>query len=297
MGLPALLTLLAILGVLASVSMVKAQTMFPHTISSRSAGSTPTHRTSTTATSAIHAAQPAASVTAPQAKLTIVYQDNFGRKGELDGSAPAVVDLGGAIWSSSNGANQYATSGSAAAVSTFAYGYSVAYLPVNGASSVTLDGTKDFTLSVKVTPGATGRTGISLNTGTLLRYSNLFTNDFAALSTSSGFAGAYAFNGGNIGYNYAPGISGPTTISLNYCASARTLTYTVGHTTVYTQSGVTATQVAAIRYVAMGNDGYGGGAATPEPSFGNFTFAVGGSVSLAATGNAHSSFWADAEDQ
>jgi hypothetical protein len=145
---------------------------------------------------------------------------------------------------------------------------------VNGSSGVTLDGTKNFTLSVVVTPAAvsSARTGISLNTAVP---GNLYTSDFAAMSTCSGFAGAYAFNGGNINYNYAAGITGATTISISYSASAGTLTYKVGSTTLYTQTGVTAAQVAAVRYITLGDDGYGGGDATPAPTFDNFTLSVG----------------------
>lgn len=266
-GLPLLLMALSVLGVVAAGSLTKTQTLLSATLH---AGSMKKSARSTNIASSTSSRQ------------TVIYQDNFGRKGELDGSAPTLVNTARATWTSSTGASQYATSGDAAALSPSAYGYSVAYLPVNGASKITLDGTKDFTLSVVVKPGSAGRTGISLNTGILPRYANLFTNDFAALSTSSGFAGAYAFNGGNIGYNYAPGINGPTTISLAYSASARTLTYTVGSTTVYTQTGVTQEQVAAVRYVSIGNDGYGVGPTNSAPTFNNFTFAVNDDRSTAS---------------
>jgi hypothetical protein len=105
------------------------------------------------------------------------------------------------------------------------------------------------------------------------RYSNIFSNPFAALSTSKGFAGAYVFGSGAISYNYAPGVDQPTTVSIAYKAATKTLVYTVGATTVYTQTGVTPEQIAAIRYVALGNDGYNSGA--PPPKFSDFTFSVG----------------------
>jgi fibronectin type 3 domain-containing protein/lysophospholipase L1-like esterase len=215
---------------------------------------------------------------------TTYYQDSFTRTGDVTGSAPDVSNTGGAIWGNSAGTGQYPISGGTASIAPAAYSWSAEYLPVNGTSGITLDGTKDFTLSVAVTSASTGRIGISLNTAAP---GNLFDHDLAALSTCSGFAGAYAFNGGTINYNYAAGISGQTTISLAYSESAATLTYTVGSTTVYTQTGVTTAQVAAVRYVALGDDGYGGGAATPAPTFDNFTFTVGtggGSAPSAPTG-------------
>ena len=203
---------------------------------------------------------------------TTYYQDSFSRTGDMTGSTPDVVDTGAAAWGNVAGTGQYPISNGTASINPAAYSWSAEYLPVNGTSGITLDGTKNFTLSVVVTSGPTGRSGICLSTAAP---GNLFDHDFAALSTCSGFAGAYAFNAGNINYNYAAGITGPTTISLAYNASAATLTYTVGSTTVATQTGVTTAEVAAIRYVALGDDGYGGGAATPAPTFDNFTFTVG----------------------
>ena len=204
------------------------------------------------------------------------YQDSFTRSGDVTGSAPDMVDTGGATWANSAGSGQYPISGGTASINPAAYSWSAEYLPVNGSSGITLDGTKDFSLSVVVTSGPTGRIGISLNTGAP---GGLFDQDFAALSTCSAFAGAYAFNGGTINYSYSAGISGPTTISLAYSASAGTVTYKVGTDVIYTQTGVTPAEVGAIRYVAMGDDGYGGSttspAATPAPTFDNFTFTVG----------------------
>ncbi len=203
---------------------------------------------------------------------TIYYQDSFSRSGDMTGSAPDVTNTGGATWANMAGSGQYPISGGTAAINPAAYSWSAEYLPVNGTSGITLDGTKNFTVSAVVTAGSAGLTGISLNTAAP---GNIFSSEFASLATCSGFAGAYAFNGGYINYNYAPGITGPTTISIAYNASAGTLTYTVGTTTVSTQTGVTAAQVAAVRYVALGDDGYGGGDAAPAPTFDNFKFAVG----------------------
>jgi len=203
---------------------------------------------------------------------TTCYQDSFNRSGDVTGSSPDVTNTGTATWSNTLGSGQYPLSNGTASISPSAYPWSAEYLPVNGPSGITLDGTRDFTLSVIVTAGSTGCTGISLNTAAP---GGLFGSYLAALSTCSGFAGAYAFNDGTKNYNYAPGISGPTTVSLAYSASAGTLTYTVGSTTVYTQTGVTPAEVSAIRYVAMGDDGYGNGAATPAPTFKKFTLTVG----------------------
>ena len=269
-GLPLLLTFLAVLGMVTAGSMIKAHAIALGAHSVIGARS----RANDAASAVTVFSTPDLSST----RLTVMYQDKFGRKGDLDGSGPSAVNAGCTTWTSSTGLNQYTTSGASAAMSPTAYSFSLAYLPVNGTSRVTLDGTKDFTLSVVVTPGATGRTGISLNTGKLERYSNLFSQDFAALTTSPGFAGAYAFNDGNIDYNYGPGIKGPTTVSIAYSAADGILTYTVGHTVVHIQKGVTPDQVAAIRYVAMGNDGYGGGDASSAPNFSDFTFTEGASI-------------------
>jgi fibronectin type 3 domain-containing protein len=203
---------------------------------------------------------------------TTYYQDSFSRTGDVTGSMPDVVDTGGATWSNTNGSGEYPVSSGVASIASSAYSWTAEYLPVNGGTGITLDGTKNFTISVVVTAGSSGLTGISLNTAAP---GELFDSDFAVLATCSGFAGAYAFNGGNIDYNYSSGISGPTTISIAYSASAATLTYTVGDTIVATQTGVTTAQVSAVRYIALGDDGYGGGDAAPEPTFDNFTFTVG----------------------
>ena len=216
---------------------------------------------------------------------TVYYQDGFTRTGDMTGSTPDVTDTGGATWANVAGTGQYPISGGTASINPAAYSWSAEYLPVNGATGIAVDGTKNFTLSVVVTTPSTGRVGICLSTSAP---GNLYSSDFAAMSTSSGFTGAYAFNGGNINYNFGAGISGPTTISISYNASAGTLTYTVGSATLATQTGVTAAQVAAIRYVGLGDDGFGGGAAAPAPTFDNFTFTVGsgssGTAPAAPTG-------------
>ncbi len=216
---------------------------------------------------------------------TVYYQDSFSRTGDVTGSTPDVTDTGGATWANMAGTGQYPISGGTVSVNPAAYSWSAEYLPVNGTSGVTLDGTKDFTLSVVVTSGSTGRTGLCLST---VAPGNLYSSAFAAMSTSSSFTGAWAFNGGYTNYNFGAGIVGPTTISISYSASAATLTYTVGSMTLATQTGITAAQVAAIRYVGLGDDGYGGGDAAPAPIFDNFTFSVGsgggGTAPAAPTG-------------
>jgi fibronectin type 3 domain-containing protein len=216
---------------------------------------------------------------------TTYYQDSFSRTGDMTGSTPDVTDTGGATWANLAGTGQYPISGGTASINPAAYSWSAEYLPVNGTSGITLDGTKNFTVSVVVTSPSTGRVGLCLSTAAP---GNLYSSDFAAMSTCSGFTGAYAFNGGNINYNFGAGISGATTISMSYNAATTTLTYTVGSTTLATQTGVTAAEVAAIRYVGLGDDGYGGGAAAPAPTFDNFTFTVGsgggGTVPAAPTG-------------
>jgi hypothetical protein len=205
---------------------------------------------------------------------TIYYQDSFSRNGDVTGSTPDVIDASGATWSNIAGSGQYPIANGTASINPAAYSWSAEYLPVNGSSGITLDGTKDFILSAVVTSGPTGLTGISLSTGAP---GNVFDQELAALATCSGFAGAYAFNGGLINYNFAAGITGPTTISLAYSASAGMITYKVGSTIVSTQTGVTAAQVSGIRYVGLGDDGYGGGASAPAPTFDNFTFTIGSS--------------------
>jgi hypothetical protein len=221
---------------------------------------------------AVEAPKPAPAPKPAVSVKTIVYQDTFARNGHLDGSKPT---SGAATWTSSTDPGDYILNGHELELKSSAYPYSAVYLPVNGATGITLDGSKDFTLSVVVTPGGTGRTGISLNTGTMGRLSNLFSVPFAALSMSQGCS-AYVFGGGNISYSYTPGgFDQPAVVSISYKASTKTLVYTVGAATVYTQTGVTAEEVAAIRDVAVGNEGYGIGAAAAPPKFSNFTLTVG----------------------
>lgn len=218
----------------------------------------------------------------PSASLTnqiTYYQDSFNRTGDLNGSKPT-VDTNGNTWSVTAGnGGGYSTNGGVATVSGTIYAFNESCLPVNGASGVTLDGSKDFTLSVGLTTSTTGQFGIFLSVSG--SPGSLFGASLASIGTG-GYLAAYVYNQGLINYDFATAIPSPT-VSLAYSATGGTLTYTVGGTVVTTATGVTLAQIAAIRSVGIGDQGYGGGDGAPTPTFNNFTLTVGAGSSSPAT--------------
>lgn len=202
----------------------------------------------------------------------IYYQDSFSRSGELNGSTPDIANTGGNHWTVSTGPGAYATNGGAVYDRNVAY--DAAYLPVNGSSGVTLDGTKNFTLSATLTPDSTGQWyGIALNTSTISAGGNVSTNNLAMLTLGNTYAGA--FHGDiNLTYGYNGYAAGnPYSVSLFYNALTGTITYTAGGSVIYALSGITASQISSLRAVSLGN-GYSSTSATAD----NFALVVANSV-------------------
>jgi len=202
---------------------------------------------------------------------TTYYQDSFNRSGDLQGSAPGVHDTDSNTWTVSSGTGSYTTNGSVVYDKKAAY--DAAWLPVNGSSGVTLDGTKNFTLSATITPDTSGYwLGISLNTAAPGSGGNIFSYGLVSLVVGNGYSGAFS-GSSDLTYNYTtPGAGTGAATSLTYSASAGTMTFTVGTTTVYTLTGVTASQIASVRAISLGNS-----ACTTSATIGNYTLTVGSS--------------------
>jgi hypothetical protein len=201
---------------------------------------------------------------------TIVYQDNFGRKGELDGSSPDAKNTNGAKWTVSSGPGAYATKGGA--VSDNNAVYDAAYLPVNGTSGITLDGKQSFTLSAKVSTEQAGYwMGISLNTAPITNGHNMTDGGISELILGKGYTDAYHLGAdlNHVENDYTPGT--PFVISMTYHATKSAITYTVGDKTIATLTGVMPDQIAALAAVSLGN-GHSG----PTAAISNFTLTVGG---------------------
>ena len=242
----------------------------------------------------------------------ILYQDGFSRgtvgtPAILQGTAPDVVNSAGALWQQEQGGQVFRTNGSTAN-NTGVYGE--IYLPVNGGSGVgsagpTLDGTVDFTFSVLATQGNTSTTpptmGIILNTS-VNNSGNIFNDSaqpgvFAGLGLNNG--NAVAVDGRAHG-DFADGVAltagNPITLTLKYTASLGTITYTVSNgltlnNTFYTTTGVTAANIAALRYVSLDNgsfatnngtfDNFLLSTATPAPEPSTYAMMLGGLAGLA----------------
>ncbi len=213
------------------------------------------------------------------ASATVVYQDSFSRVGNLQSTAPDVVNTGGNLWQLQQSGQVYTTNGSTAK-NTGAFGS--IYLPVNGASGVTLDGTDDFTFSAVMTQGGSPSIGISLNKGTYSGGSMFANGDPAAIAA---ILATIEFNsGGNIfpiyqdtylGSAWVGLVGVPTYFEMAYSAAADTLAYKYNATTIVTKTGVTAADIASLNYIALDNHAYGGGTSTfddfkldvvPEPA-------------------------------
>lgn len=191
----------------------------------------------------------------------IYYQDGFTRTGELQGSAPDVHNTNSHTWTVNSGTGIFATNGSAAY--PVHASYSSAYLPVNGTSGIVLDGTVNFTLSAAINPDSSGyRLGICLNTD-----ANTIVDKVALGGT--GLSEVIA-NGGLSNYiGDSALVSGtPATASIAYSALNGTIIFSADNTILYTLTGVTAGQIAALRDVAI----YDG--ASTSTTVDNFTLTV-----------------------
>jgi hypothetical protein len=216
-------------------------------------------------------ATPAAALTKVPAGQTIVYQDKFGRTGDLNGSAPDVKNTNSAKWTVSTGPGAYFTK--QGAVSDKNAAFDAACLPVNnGASGVTLDGKKSFTLSAIITPDSTNNwMGIALNAAPITAGHNIF--DAGVVEMTLGRTAARAYSQ-QIGLNDATmsyAATGPTAVSISYHASKSTITCSVAGNIVATLPGITPDKISGLTDVSFGNGGAG-----PTSALANFTLAVGG---------------------
>jgi hypothetical protein len=220
------------------------------------------------------------SVASAQAQITY-YEDNFTAGNSsptgtyIEGTMPDTVDTNNNVWSvtttgvyldyqGSNYINPDATSS-----------YTSATLPVNGTSGVNLTGLQDFTLSVNLIAGPStpsgGGTGLTLlNGGPNGTYNGLAAN-------LGGGQTVYVYEGNPFGsHNYSH--TGNETIEFNYITNG-----TTGGTLQYIQNGVvnetqavTNAQIAALRSVGFGAQGYPGGEAdtVAGPAFNDFKLTI-----------------------
>jgi hypothetical protein len=181
------------------------------------------------------------------------YNDNFTRTGALTGSEPDVADTNGNKWAETYygnlGGNSLAPNGTK--LPSASGNIDGGVLPVNGTSGVTLDGTKDFTLSANFVTGTSYNSAV-LSLGTSL-------NGVAALKLNSGIstsADAYG-NGsvvglGNKNYNGTQ----INTLTMSYRAATGLITFEVNGSpiSVYQDGNtlaVTPAQLKALAYVGF----------------------------------------------
>jgi hypothetical protein len=230
------------------------------------------------------------------AQASTVYQDNFTGSGTLNNTHPS-TDTNGNVWTTFadfNVTDCYVENGSS--VSEINTGGSPvdgnAYLPVNGTSGVTLDGSQNFTLSAIITAptaasASTPWMGIYLATSTPSGGSQYEANgaNNAGLPWSAGALAIrnsypdYVASDANNNYveSYSTPVRGnPETLSIEYNASAGTLSYYItdlGAAPIASYS-VSPSQIASIEYVGFGNGAYGN---DPATTLADFTLTVSGS--------------------
>jgi hypothetical protein len=293
---PMMALLFAMLAVMTTLSLVKAQSdamaassraqSVPATNAVAATEPTPvaasasvTNVVTATEPAAVAASAPATNATASPAppaaqatpsNQTVYYQDHFGRKGELDGSSPDAKNTNKNTWTVSTGAGAYTTNGSGVCDGNAVY--DAAFLPVNGTSGVTLDGKQNFTVTATVTPDTAGPwMGIALNTAPISGGHNIFDGGLTEMTVSNGCAIAYS---GQTNVKYDPfgnAAGAPYVISMTYHAKSGSITYAAGDSVIATQPNITADQIAALNAVSMGN-----GASGPTGTISTFALTTGG---------------------
>jgi hypothetical protein len=209
---------------------------------------------------------------------TIFYQDNFGRKGEFNGTSPDAKNTNGATWTVAKGPGTYTTTGDAVYDSNA--GYDIAYLPVNGTSGVVLDGKHNFILSATLMPDYSKGSwmGISMNSTPVSSGQNVGVG-LADLTFGDSVATAY-FKGTTVQYCCVdntrhliePGKKGPFIISMMYHAKSGSITYSILGVVIGVSPDIKPGQIAALSSIALGNGNSG-----PTAVISNFTLGVGGS--------------------
>ena len=181
------------------------------------------------------------------------YNDSFTRTGALTGSKPDVADTNGNTWAEtyfgSLGGSSVAPNG--AGLPSASHNIDGGVLPVNGASGVTLDGTKDFTLSANFVTG-TSYNSVALSLGASL-------NSLAALKLNSGTStSADAYGKGSVvgfGKNNYNGTQ-TNTLTMGYSAATGLITFEVNGSPINVYKGgntlaVTPAQIQALTYVGF----------------------------------------------
>jgi hypothetical protein len=207
---------------------------------------------------------------------TVYYDDSFNRTGSLDGSTPDVADTNANVWTHGNEPANYYQGNSGYANEASGTNYGGEFLPVNGTSGVTLDGSADFSLSAEIpAEGSSQYMGIGLNTAT-----DNTGNQFASAGDPDSLGVVGIDNGGyavsNFNHStYTASFSAslwpaPETIAIDYSASANTLTFIANNKTLQTDTVSTA-QIQNLEYVSIDNGSFGN---NPGVHLTNFTLTV-----------------------
>ena len=216
---------------------------------------------------------------------TIIYQDTLTGSGALAGTAPDTVDTHSNVWQLPS--IGYDRSGSGA----YSTGpYDNLFLPVNGASGVTLDGRKNFTLSALVNNTGSTTMGIDLayspysgggafdgggDASVFLAQMGLLSYYYGSVTDYNGST-SVGFHANLNSNNALLPISG--TLALVYNATAETIDYNYNGTTFDTLPGVTPADIQALNYIGITNGAYADNSGT----FSNFELQVAGGSPPAA---------------
>lgn len=186
--------------------------------------------------------------TAVAAKATTIYYDSFDQAGTVSGTTPDVT-INSNTWAGSS-----ALSANGSALPSTGAAYSALYLPVNDTSGVTLDGSKDFTLSADVW-ATTGEIHLILCTNT----------SFGSGDSSANTANWYLENHGlqirqrgtwkgSLSGSYVTSPSQTINLELSYSAATQQISFMLNGTPV-TQSAnpmnVTAVDIQALHSVGF----------------------------------------------
>jgi hypothetical protein len=206
----------------------------------------------------------------------VIYQDSFARIGDLNGTAPDVVDTGAATWTATlhqYGRDNFATNGSAAVSA----GIPTAFLPL------TLDLTSIYTLTLTVNnPVSNGNNWLAL--GFLAGHPNDISGGFNGGSNApspwvlqTGNGGAQGFSPGFGGTSVTPGLDHTYTITLDSATGASSISVDGG--LAFASGTLSSTQLSSISGVGFGSNFAEGStfrnfiltdnvvvAAVPEPS-------------------------------
>ena len=202
----------------------------------------------------------------PVARAGIIYQDNFNRSGDLNGSAPAPTNSGGATWTSVAGEFTTSTTNGGEAIVSSSPGAGIsnnggAYLPISLAGNTT------YTLTATLAPDtssnwlALGFGGTS--TGNANSSSTMAWLLYDYSTTGSGGSIQTFYGGGtDNGHGYTPpsGDQPDTfTVSVNAATGQVDFTDSLGVITGQSfPSALSSTQISSISSVLIGQNTGGG---------------------------------------